>query len=256
MSSLNISISAEPVFHILGFTVTNSILTSVILSILTIIFALSMAGKIKLRGKLGKTQLFLEVLIEALYNLVVSIAGNAKAKVFFPLVATFFFFIVPSNWSGLVPGAGSIGFTEALHGKEVFIPILRGPTADLNTTLALALIAMVMVQVYGFKYQGFKYLKKFFDFSNPINFFVGILELISDISKVISFAFRLFGNIFAGEVLLTVISFLVPVIAPMPFYGLELFVGAIQGLVFMMLATVFINMATVGHGGDEHESHA
>jgi len=111
---------------------------------------------------------------------------------------------------------------------------------------------MFMVQFYGFKYQGFKYLKKFFDFSSPINAFVGILELISDLSKVISFTFRLFGNIFAGEVLIAVMTFLVPVIAPMPFYGLELFVGVIQGLVFMMLSTVFMNMATLGHGGEEH----
>ena len=255
MSSLHISISAEPVFNLIGIPITNSIVTSWAISALTILFALSLAGKIKLSGKLSRVQMFVEILVEALYNLVVSIAGSAKARVFFPLVATFFFFIVPSNWSGLLPGAGSIGFDGILHGKNVFIPILRGPTADLNTTIALALIAMTMVQVYGFKYQGFAYLKKFFDFSSPIAFFVGILELVSDISKVISFAFRLFGNIFAGEVLLTVISFLVPVIAPMPFYGLELFVGAIQGLVFMMLATVFMNMATLGHS-DHDESHA
>lgn len=196
-------------------------------------------------------QMFFEFMLEGLYGIVESITGSAKAKIIFPLVATFFIFIVPSNWSGLLPGAGSIGFNGTLHGKEVFIPILRGPTADINTTLALAIIAMVMVQVYGFRYQGIRYLKKFFNFSNPINAFVGILELVSEFSKIISFTFRLFGNIFAGEVLITVMTFLVPVIAPMPFYALEIFVGVIQGLVFMMLATVFINMATLGHG-DEH----
>ena len=195
--------------------------------------------------------MFFEFMLEGLYGIVESITGSAKAKIIFPLVATFFIFIVPSNWSGLLPGAGSIGFNGILHGKEVFIPILRGPTADINTTLALAIIAMVMVQVYGFRYQGIRYLKKFFNFSNPINAFVGILELVSEFSKIISFTFRLFGNIFAGEVLITVMTFLVPVIAPMPFYALEIFVGVIQGLVFMMLATVFINMATLGHG-DEH----
>jgi F-type H+-transporting ATPase subunit a len=139
-----------------------------------------------------------------------------------------------------------------MHGKEVFIPILRGPTADINATLALALIAMFMVQYYGFKYQGFKYLKKFFNFSNPINAFVGILELVSEFSKIISFTFRLFGNIFAGEVLIAVMTFLIPVVAPMPFYALELFVGVIQGLVFMMLSTVFMNMATLSHDGGDH----
>jgi F-type H+-transporting ATPase subunit a len=110
-----------------------------------------------------------------------------------------------------------------------------------------------MVQVYGVKYLGFKYFKKFFDFSNPINFFVGILELISDFSKIISFTFRLFGNIIAGEILLLVMAMIVPVLGPTPFIALEIFVGFIQALVFMMLASVFINMATLGHG-DEHNA--
>jgi len=251
MSSLHISIAAEPVFNLFGLPITNSILTSLGVSLLIVLLGVSVGQSLKLKGKLTRTQMFFEFMLEGLYSIVESITGSAKAKLFFPLVVTFFLYIVPSNWSGLLPGAGSIGFNGIFHGKEVFIPILRGPTADLNTTLALALIAMVMVQFYGFKFQGWHYLKKFFNFSNPINAFVGILELISDLSKVISFAFRLFGNIFAGEVLISVISFLLPAIAPIPFYGLELFVGVIQGLVFMMLATVFMNMATLGHG-DEH----
>ena len=127
------------------------------------------------------------------------------------------------------------------------MPLFRGPTADLNTTIALALISVFMIQFYGFKHLGLKYLKKFFNFSNPINAFIGILELISEFSRIISFAFRLFGNIFAGEVLLTVISFLIPFIAPLPFLGLEIFVGFIQALVFTMLSLVFISMATSHH---------
>lgn len=251
MSSLHISIAAEPVFNLFGLPITNSIATSWVLSALIILLCVKIGTSLKLKGKLTRMQMFFEFMLEGLYGIVESITGSAKAKIIFPLVATFFIFIVPSNWSGLLPGAGSIGFNGTLHGKEVFIPILRGPTADINTTLALAIIAMVMVQVYGFRYQGIRYLKKFFNFSNPINAFVGILELVSEFSKIISFTFRLFGNIFAGEVLITVMTFLVPVIAPMPFYALEIFVGVIQGLVFMMLATVFINMATLGHG-DEH----
>lgn len=252
MSSLHISIAAEPVFHFLGIPITNSIATSWVITALTLIFFTLATKKLLMKGKLTRVQMFVEFLIEGLYGIVESIAGSTKARLFFPLVMTFFIFIVPSNWSGLLPGAGSVGFNGMLHGKEVFIPILRGPTADINTTLALGLIAMIMVQVYGFKFQGLHYLKKFFDFSNPINAFVGILELVSDLSKVISFTFRLFGNIFAGEVLISVMTFLVPVVAPMPFYALELFVGVIQGLVFLMLSTVFMNMATLGHGGDEH----
>lgn len=138
----------------------------------------------------------------------------------------------------------------AEHTKKVFIPLFRAGTADLNTTLALALISVVMTQIVGFKYLKLGYLKKYFNFSNPIMFFVGLLEIISESAKIISFAFRLFGNVFAGEVLLAVILFLVPIIAPMPFYGLEIFVGFIQALVFSMLSLVFFNMATVGH--DEH----
>jgi len=252
MSSLHISISAEPLFSLFGIPITNSILTSWIITLVILIPIIIASFSFRHKGSLSKGQLFLEILVEGLYNLVESIAGSSKAKVFFPLVATFFIYIVPANWSGLLPGAGSIGFTGNLHGEEVFIPFLRGPTADINTTLALALISMVMVQVYGFRYQGLAYLKKFFNFSNAINAFVGILELISEFSKIISFTFRLFGNIFAGEVLISVISFLIPVIGPMPFYGLELFVGVIQGLVFMMLSTVFMNMATLSHEAESH----
>jgi len=134
--------------------------------------------------------------------------------------------------------------------ESVFVPYLRPGTADLNTTLALAIVSMTMVQVNGAAFLGLGYFKKFINFSNPIMFFVGILELISDFSKIISFAFRLFGNIFAGEVLLVVITFLTKVIVPMPFYGLELFVGFIQALVFALLTTVFFNVATISH--DEH----
>lgn len=142
--------------------------------------------------------------------------------------------------------------SEEAHAEEekIFIPILRAGTADINTTFALAIISVVMTQVIGFKYLSFGYLKKYINFSNPIMFFVGFLELILEFAKIMSFAFRLFGNIFAGEVLLAVILFLLPVVAPMPFYGLEIFVGFIQALVFAMLTLVFFNMASVGH--DEH----
>lgn len=253
MASLNISISAEPIAHFFGLTVTNSLLTGWILTAILVICAYLFSRQIKTKGAPGRLQSFVEMCVEGLFGTVESIAGVAKAKVFFPMVATLFVFIIFSNWSGLLPGAGSIGFHEELHGAEVFIPYWRAPTADVNTTLALGLITMIMVQFYGVKYLGLKYFKKFFDFSNPINFFVGILELISDLSKIISFTFRLFGNIIAGEILLLVMAMLVPVFGPTPFIALELFVGFIQALVFMMLASVFINMATLGHGDEHHE---
>ncbi|MFH2019332.1 MAG: F0F1 ATP synthase subunit A [bacterium] len=252
MSSLHISIVAESVFHLFGVPISNSILTTWAVSILIVFLCVKVGTSLKLKGKISGLQLFFELMIEGLYGLIESIAGSQKTRQFFPLVMTFFIFIVPANWSGLLPGAGSVGFNTIHNGETAFIPFLRGPTADINTTLALSLIAMVMVQVYGFKYHGFKYLKKFFDFSNPINAFVGILELVSEFSKIISFTFRLFGNIFAGEVLISVMTFLIPIGLPIPFYGLEVFVGIIQGLVFMMLTTVFLNVATLGHGGEEH----
>lgn len=132
-------------------------------------------------------------------------------------------------------------------------PFLRPGTADLNTTIALGLISIFAVQFFGFKALSFSYFGKFFNFSSPVMFYVGILELISEVSKIISFAFRLFGNIFAGEVLLVVITSLTGLVAPIPFYGLEVFVGFIQALVFSMLSLVLFNMATVGH--DDHSEH-
>jgi F-type H+-transporting ATPase subunit a len=139
--------------------------------------------------------------------------------------------------------------TDAHHGPTA-VPIFRPGTADINTTLAFAIISLVLTQIFGVKYLKLGYFKKFINFSSPIMFFVGILELISEFAKIVSFAFRLFGNIFAGEVLLVVMAFLFPLILPMPFYGLEIFVGFIQALVFSMLTLVFFNMATVSH--EEH----
>jgi F-type H+-transporting ATPase subunit a len=144
--------------------------------------------------------------------------------------------------------SGVVSKEPASHTEKIFVPLLRGATADLNTTIALALVAFIAIQYFGFATLGFHYSKRFLNFSNPIMFFVGLLELVSDLSKVVSFAFRLFGNVFAGEVLLAVMAFLMPFIAPMPFLLLELFVGFIQALVFSTLTAVFINVA-VAHEG-------
>lgn len=252
-SSLHISISAEPLFNIAGVTITNSIATTWVVTALLMIGAILFSKNIKTKGAPSRLQSLIEMVIEALYGIVESVTGSTNARKLFPLVGSFFVFILFSNWSGLLPGAGTIGYQGIAHGAPAFIPFWRAPTADINTTLALSLVAMTTVQVYGFKHLGLGYLKKFFDFSSPINFFVGILELISDISKIISFTFRLFGNIIAGEILLVVIAMLIPYFGPTPFYGLEIFVGFIQALVFLMLSTVFIHMATIGHGSEHHE---
>jgi len=242
---MHISLAAEPLFHLYGFTVTNSLLASFITSILLIIIAVLVSSK--LNKKPGRFQTIVEVIFIFIIDLAESVGGK-KARDFVPLVLTFFLFILLSNWLGLPPGFGSIGFNEIEEGHTTFVPLLRGATADLNTTLALALISVFAIQYYGVAKLKLGYFKRFLNFSNPINFFVGILELISDVAKVISFSFRLFGNIFAGEVLLAVITSLVPIIAPLPFFGLEIFVGLIQALVFSMLTLVFIQLATIEHG--------
>lgn len=205
------------------------------------VFSIRATNKIALIP--NNLQSIAEIVIEGIWNLFSTILKD-RINIYFPLVATYFIYIITLNWAGLLPGIGTIGIENIEEGHKAFIPIFRAGTADLNTTLALAIIAMLIIQLSGLRTLGSSYLKKFVNFSNPIYFFVGILELISEFSKVISFAFRLFGNIFAGEVLLTVIAFLMPVFAPLPFMGLELFVGFIQALVFSMLTSVFLSLAT------------
>ncbi|KKT66602.1 MAG: ATP synthase subunit a [Candidatus Woesebacteria bacterium GW2011_GWA2_44_33] len=239
MTQLHISIAAEEIGKLGPITVTNSLLTSwIVVGILVFLF-------IKLSSSVREIpsvkQLFIELPVEMIYLLCRSIAGR-KAGVFFPYIAVFFLFILVANWSGLVPGVGAI----LVAGQEGKVPLLRAPTADLNLTFALALVSVGLIQYQGIKSLGIKYFGKFFSL-NPTKAFIGFLELISELAKVLSFSFRLFGNIFAGEVLLVVIAVLVPILAPIPFYGLELFVGFIQALVFSMLTLVFFNMAAIGH---------
>lgn len=243
MGTIHISLTAEEIYNIgHKFSITNSLLTTWIVMILLLVFSLLVTRKIKMIP--GKLQSIAEIIIEGLYNLFESVL-HEKVNIFFSFLATIFIFIILLNWIGLMPGFGTIGIEKLEEGHKAFIPLFRAGTADLNTTLGLSLVVVLIIQYTGLKSLGLGYLKKFFNFSNPINFYVGILELISEFSKIISFAFRLFGNIFAGEVLLTVIAFLIPVLVPLPFIGLELFVGFIQALVFSMLTTVFISVAAV-----------
>ncbi|EKD67888.1 MAG: hypothetical protein ACD_48C00162G0001 [uncultured bacterium] len=234
--ALHISLAAETIGHIGPLPITNSLLMTWV--VMGMLFVLAIASTRKLSLIPNYLQSIVEIIIEGLYSFFSSVVGH-QVKMIFPLVASLFLFIIVSNWSGLLPGVGTIGFPE----HEKFVPLLRGPTADLNMTIALAIIAVIAMQYFGFKTLGVKYSHRFFNIKNPILGFVGFLEVISDLSKVISFAFRLFGNIFAGEVLLAVMAFLMPFIAPMPFLMLELFVGFIQALVFSTLTSVFINVA-------------
>lgn len=242
---LHISISAEPIFTLGQFEFTNSMLVSLLVTVVLSLVAIRFY-RLRNRKKPSRFNIFIQTIIEALYEFVQSVAPH-KAGQIFPLFASIFLFIILGSWAGLLPGFETIGLLKIEHGQEVFVPLLRGATADLNITLGLAIFAVATVQLLGYKNLGFKYFKKFFNFTNPINAFVGLLELISEFAKIVSFAFRLFGNIFAGEVLLLVMAFLLPIFAPLPFIGLELFVGFIQALVFAMLTLVFINIATSEH---------
>ncbi|MFN4212645.1 MAG: F0F1 ATP synthase subunit A [Microgenomates group bacterium] len=229
-----ISIKAEKIFEIFGVEITNSLLLS---SIVFLVFS-GLAIKYFFDSKRTRKSTYyylVNFILKNIYQLFQSIL-HEKTDYFFPLLASFFIFILLQNWFGLLPGVGSILINH--------VPLLRGGNADLNTTLSLALLSVVLTQVFGIKYLGFKrYISKFINFANPIAFFTGILEITSEFSKIISFSFRLFGNIFAGEVLLTIMAFLIPVLASFPFLLLEVFVGLIQALVFSMLTAVFLNLA-------------
>jgi F-type H+-transporting ATPase subunit a len=282
------------VHHPEGFVVTNSMLmaalTVLVLSILALIV------KLTARLRPGGFQNFVELVVDGMYNTMGSVDRKYIAR-FWPLVGTIFFYVLFSNWLALIPGVLSIGYRvdEALlHGEEhaqqvehgtlastgasdqlspadtvvgqeideghsVLVPYLRSPSADLNNTLMLGLVAFFFIEFWGFKELGLSYLSKFFpigDFKRGIgagliSMFAGILEFISEFVRIISFAFRLFGNIFAGEVIILVMLFLFPLL-PIPFLGLELFVGFIQAFVFAILVMAFASLATQGHGGHDH----
>lgn len=240
----HISIKAEPLFAFLGIVVTNSLLTT-FLMIAVFLFISLVFYKESKKPYSNRARFFFAFyyIQRTLYNFLTTILGK-KTDVLFSFLSSLFFFILLQNWLGLLPGIGSIVVTTKIAEESHIVPLFRGGTADLNTTLALGFISVFAIQYFGIKFLGFfEYVKKFINFENITQFLVGILEIISEISKIVSFSFRLFGNIFAGEVLLTVIAFLVPILASFPFLILEVFVGFIQALIFLLLTAVFINSA-------------
>lgn len=234
---LHISIKAEKLFEIFGFPVTNSLIATEI--VLIAFFVIAVWYKNHANDTASPFVFFIRWITYSLYRFFESILHD-KTKVFFSFLSSLFLFIILSNWFGLLPGVESI----VLKKGEELIPLLRGTTADLNVPLALAFVAFIAIQWSGIRYAGLRqYLKKFINIKNPMTVFVGLLDIISEFSKIISFSFRLFGNIFAGEVLIAVIAFLIPVLASFPFLMLEIFVGFIQALVFAMLTAVFLSTA-------------
>jgi len=243
----SISISAEIIFHIGSFPVTNSLALSAVVFLFLLLMSWIFRRNVAMIP--AGFQNVVEAVVDGALDLMDSVLGDRKkSEKYLPFVLTVFLFVLFSNWSGLIPGVGSLTVNTAAG----VVPLFRSPAADLNFTLALALIAVTVVNVFGIAAIGFKArAKTFFNFSGPIEFFVGILELVSEFAKIVSFSFRLFGNVFAGEVLLTIMSFLVPYAAPLPFLFLEIFVGFIQAFIFGMLTLVFISMSTTAH--EEHE---
>lgn len=245
MSELHISFAAQEVAKIGPLIITNSLLTGLVGSLVILVLFIVAARSLTLRPRRGVGSA-VEAISEAILDLIEKVThSRAKAIRFFPLLMTLFVFIVVNNWLGLLPGVGSI----VIHSAHGTIPLFRPATADLNATFALGIISVVMTQIYAMRELGVvAHLKKYISL-NPVLLFVGLLELIAEFAKMVSFSFRLFGNIFAGEVLLAVIAYLAPALAPLPFFLLELFVGLVQALVFTMLSLVFLQIATSQHGG-------
>jgi F-type H+-transporting ATPase subunit a len=184
--------------------------------------------------------------IEAFYEITESVANERAARIF-PYLMSFFLFILLANWSGLIPGVSAIGLKEG----HTIIPFLRPATSDLNTTLGLALISLVSTHIMSIKITGIKdYLGRYISL-NPLNLYIGILELVGEIVKVVSLSFRLFGNIFAGEIVLGTVSTIFAFVFPLPFLMLEVVVGLVQALVFAMLTMAFMAVLTTPHHHEE-----
>lgn len=256
---------AEPIFETGNFTITNSLLASWITVVILILFFVAIGRKVRTVPK-GAQNVF-EFLLEKALEMADSVTGSRKkSEKFLPICLALFLFILVNNWLGLLPGFGTIGFNKVEEGHAVFIPLLRGGTADINTTLALALFSIIASHVMGAitvgiwgHFNKFVNLKAFHEIPrkikkdisiilvNPIKAFVGIVELIGEVAKVASLSFRLFGNIFAGEVLLASMMVLFAYLLPLPFMFLEIIVGMIQALIFAMLTLVFMSIATQDH---------
>lgn len=261
--------AAEAIFHIGTFPVTNSLLNGWI----AVVFFVIMASLISERKALVPKGLqnVAEAIVEFILGEIKKVTGDAaRARKFLPIVGTIFLFILFSNWLGLLPGTGSIGVWEMHEGALELIPLLRPAASDLNLTLAIALFAVLASHAYGiFALGPVNHFSKFVNVRGIfrslrhgpvaivvalIEFGVGLLEIVSEIAKVLSLSLRLFGNIFAGEVLITVILGLFAYFLPIPFIFLEVLVGAIQATVFAMLTLAYLTVATEAHGEGDHET--
>ena len=269
--SHEITLFAEPVFHFGSFTVTNALVTSWFA--VAIIVVLALALRSKLREVPGKIQSVFEVAIEGALSLCDQVTNDRKLSLkIFPFAISVFFFILVNNWLGITP-LGGFGIIEKGEHGLAFIPYLRSGTADINGTIALAIMAVLGANIFGVfsvglwktfnKYVNLKVLGEIFTklrreptiiIVAPITFFVGLIEIVGEFAKVASLSFRLFGNVFAGEVLLVSMAALVAYAVPIPFLFLEILVGLIQALIFSILLVVYFTIGASDHA-EEHEGH-
>jgi len=251
-ADLHISISSEPLFHIGSFPVTNALLTGVVGSLIAVAILWYAGGKVK-RGKYNRFVGLVQWVFEGLLKQITDVVPDKKiARRITPLAVTIFFVVLINYWLSVIPGLDTVKWNG--------VPVIRSLTADLNFTLGLALITMVTVQIYAIKHlgtfgNGKRYLRN--PFKDPVGSFEGILELIGEVSRGTALALRLFGNAFAGEVLLIVIAVLTSYASSvvLPFFmAFELFIGFIQAYVFFVLTLIFTALAVAHHGPEDAHS--
>ena len=277
---LVIDLRAETVAHLGPWRITNTLLCSWLAMACLVVVGVLATRRLSDTPSALSLQNAVEMILEALMGFMRGFAGEHAAE-FLPVVGTFFLFIIVANWLALLPGFGSIGLWVSEDGQRAFVPLLRGATTDLNTTLALAVCSVASSQAYGIRALGplgygsrFVAIRRLVGFvrglisgerpkaallaGGVLDLFIGILEIFEEITKVISFSFRLFGNVFGGEVLLGVMAFLVPYVASLPFLALEIFGGFIQALIFAVLSTAFYARAVSSHGShsDDERCHS
>ena len=237
---IHISLAAEQIGTLWGIPITNTMLMSFVVFALLTIFAFFIRKNLSLIP--GRLQTLVETLFVGILDYMTETLEDAKlARKLFPLIITIFLFIFTANIIGLIPGVGSIGWT---HADGEFLSLLRPMNTDLNTTLALTIIVFIVIEVIGVATLGFlKYGKKFVTLSSVMGFIVGIIELFSEVARLVSYSFRLFGNMFAGKVMVLVIIYFVPWVLPVPILLFEVFVGFIQAAIFALLTLFFVKIA-------------
>lgn len=253
-------LAPETIFHLGSLPITNSYINSTIALVIFFVIGLVLRNK---NAEIPRgVQNFAESVLEFILKYFDQVTGNRQKTIkFLPIVGSLFFFILISNWLGIFPGVGSIGRWATVHGEMELVPIFRPAATDLNLTLAMAVVGVAFSHIAGIVAIGFfKYANKFIKLGDiwhavkskkpaniliaVIEFFVGLIEIISEFAKLASLSLRLFGNIFAGEVLMTVIGGLIALFIPLPFMALEILVGLIQATVFSMLVLVYLTMST------------